>query len=220
MADLTPAGITSGDANDESVVHASDADVGDLSRSHKERDISRLQSSVLDYDPTKTYEVGDIVKNPDIFTTKCITQITVPEAYDSSKWDLISPGIFVMGLDTDKKGNTVNLYAGMFTNKADFATELPSQMFLNFPWLLVNIALHIGLNAVGAGGTDFVFRKNGSDVLSTLINVPTGVTGSFSILGANESFASGDLFNVRWIQIGGGGDVDNWSWNCEATTEA
>ena len=62
-----------------------------------------------------------------------------------------------MGLDTDKKGNVANRYAGMFTNKADFDTELPSQMFLNFPWLLVNIALHIGLNAVGAGGTDFVF---------------------------------------------------------------
>ena len=59
MADVTPAGITAGDANDESVVHASDADVGDLSRSHKERDISRLQSAFLTYDATKTYNVGD-----------------------------------------------------------------------------------------------------------------------------------------------------------------
>lgn len=217
---VVPANIFPGTVVRGSIVHASQGGSPTNSRGHTEEDISRLQSAVNDYNASLTYEVGDIVKNPDIFTVKNITAITIPEPYDSSKWELISPGIFVLGLDTDKKGNIANRYAGMFTNKADFQQELPSQMFLNFPWQLINIGLHIGLNGVAVGGTDFVFRKNSVDVPGTLINVPTGVTGSFSLLGVFASFASGDLFNVRWIQIGGGGDVDNWSWNCEATTEA
>jgi hypothetical protein len=221
MVDVTPAGITPGTAVRGSVVHASQSDIGNLSRSHAEEDISRLQSAVNDYDPTLTYSVGDIVRSPTLnpFSVRNIVAIAVPEAYDPDKWELITPGIFVMGLDTDKKGNTANRFAGMFTSKADFPTELPSQMFLGFPWKLVNVSLHIGLNGVGVGGTDFVFRRNGIDVAATLINVPGGVLGSFALLGIQESFIAGDLFNVRWQQIGGAGDVDNWSWNCEAITQ-
>ncbi len=50
-------------ANDDSVVHASDANVAlpGNSRGHKERDISRLQSTLHEHSDTKTYKVGDIV---------------------------------------------------------------------------------------------------------------------------------------------------------------
>lgn len=219
MVDSTPAGITPGAPVRGSVVHASQSDIGNLSRSHPEEDISRLQSAINVYDPTLTYNIGDIIRNPTFFSVRNIVAIAVPEPYDSLKWELITPGIFVMGLDTDKKGNVANRFAGMFTNKADFNTELPAQMFLGFPWRLINISMHVGLNGVGVGGTDFVFRKNGVDVLGTLINVPGGVLGSFALTSIVENFAAGDLFNVRWQQIGGGGDVDNWSWNCECLTD-
>lgn len=85
MADKTPVQITAGNANDDSVVHASDADVSDLSRSHKERDISRLQSSSLAYSPSKTYAIGDLVTFNN-FVYRNITAIGTPESFDNTKW--------------------------------------------------------------------------------------------------------------------------------------
>ena len=95
MVDKTPAGITPGAASDGSVVHASDAGVGNLSRSHDERDISRLQSAINVYDAAKTYEVNDVVQ----FNNQaqiCITQITVPEAFDPTKWNVSSSGTGIL----------------------------------------------------------------------------------------------------------------------------
>ena len=66
MADKLPFQITSGTPNDTSEVHASeDQDppnaITFLSRSHDERDISRLQGTALAYDAAKTYNVFDLV---------------------------------------------------------------------------------------------------------------------------------------------------------------
>ncbi len=95
MADKLPKDITAGTPNDNSVVHASDADVSDLSRSHNERDISRLQGTALAYDAAKTYNVFDLVTESNI-TYRNIIAIAVPEVFDPSKWksveDIIEVG--------------------------------------------------------------------------------------------------------------------------------
>ena len=91
MSAKTPAQITSGNANDASVVHASDATVGNLSRSHTERAISRLQSAVHDYSASKTYAVNDLIFDNNI-EYRCITAIVVPEPFDPAKWLPIGRG--------------------------------------------------------------------------------------------------------------------------------
>lgn len=91
MSAKIPADITPGTANDGSKVHASDANVSNLSRSHDERDISRLQSAIKDYSASKTYEVDDLVFDNGT-EYRCITQITVPESFDPAKWVSIGSG--------------------------------------------------------------------------------------------------------------------------------
>jgi hypothetical protein len=45
------------------------------------------QVSIADaYDPTLTYDVGDLVMN-DFLLYKCVTAVTVPEAFDPTKWE-------------------------------------------------------------------------------------------------------------------------------------
>jgi len=93
MADKTPVQITSGNANDDSVVHASDATLGDLSRSHAERDISRLQGAAPAYSASKTYNIGDLVTQANV-TFRNITAIATPEAFTPAKWkDIDGPTI-------------------------------------------------------------------------------------------------------------------------------
>ncbi len=92
MVDKLPFQITPGTANDDSVVHASDADVSDLSRSHTERDISRLQSSMPEYSASKTYAVGDMQSEQKIMW-RCVIAITVPEAFDQGKWVRVGDNI-------------------------------------------------------------------------------------------------------------------------------
>lgn len=96
MVNTTPAGITPGSANRGSVVHASDASLSNLSRSHTEEGISRLQSAINTYSASLTYDVGDLSLESGI-DYRCNTQITVPEAFDVSKWDEI--GIDESALD-------------------------------------------------------------------------------------------------------------------------
>ena len=72
--DKTPAEITSGNPSDTSLIHASQDGVSNDSRSHNERDISRLQSSIQEFVDTKAYEIGDLV----IFETiqrRCINPV-------------------------------------------------------------------------------------------------------------------------------------------------
>lgn len=88
MADKLPFQITSGTPNDDSVVHASDADNSDLSRSHNERGISRLQGTAPNYSASKTYNVNDIVEENGI-VYRNTTSIGTPEAFDRSKWRVV-----------------------------------------------------------------------------------------------------------------------------------
>ncbi len=66
--DKTPAELPQGDASDTSVVHSSQGDVSANSRKHTERDISRLQSSIHEYNNSKNYNEDDLVwfADPDI----------------------------------------------------------------------------------------------------------------------------------------------------------
>ena len=48
------------------------------------------QVSIADaYDPTLTYDVGDFVMN-DFLLYKCVTAVTVPEAFDVNKWTRVT----------------------------------------------------------------------------------------------------------------------------------
>ena len=110
MADKLPFQITPGTPNDNSVVHASDADVSDLSRSHDERDISRLQGTAPTYDSSKTYNVNDLVffdsgvpMGEQVFINK--TAIVTPEAFNISKWRMFI--IDILGNDLDANANSI-----------------------------------------------------------------------------------------------------------------
>lgn len=88
MVDKTPAQITPGNANDNSVVHASDATLSDLSRSHTERDISRLQGTAPLFQVTQTYIVNDLVTESNI-VYRNIVPIPVPGAFNPADWQAI-----------------------------------------------------------------------------------------------------------------------------------
>lgn len=154
-----------------------------------------------------------VAQNVDLKSLTEGSNITLTENADDV--EIAATNTFVMGFNTDKKSNAANRFAGMFTNKADNNTESFAQSHLNFDFVIKAITIHIATNGVGAGGTDIVFRDNGVDVGATLINIPTGVTGKFSITGLNYTVNAGDLFNVRWQAIGGGGDVEDWSYMVE-----
>lgn len=101
MVDKTPAQITPGTANDDSVVHASDASLADLSRSHTERDISRLQGDAPLFQVTKTYIINDLVTQNDI-VYRNIVAIPVAGAFDPTDWEPVAtPNRFTVGSATD-----------------------------------------------------------------------------------------------------------------------
>ena len=106
MVNVTPAGITPGAASDGSVVHASDGALGNLSRSHNERDISRLQSAILPYNAAKTYQVGDMVTFQSL-NWVCDVAVPVPEAFDINNWRLITDAFAVLlqSYNTTAAGN-------------------------------------------------------------------------------------------------------------------
>jgi hypothetical protein len=89
MVDKTPAQIIPGNANDDSVVHASDASLADLSRSHAERDISRLQGTAPLFQVTKTYIINDLVTQINIVYRNIIA-IPVPGAFNPTEWQAVS----------------------------------------------------------------------------------------------------------------------------------
>ncbi len=91
MTNKTPKDITLGTANDNSVVHASDATISNLSRSHVERDISRLQGTSPTYSSSKTYNVNDLTTETGI-EYRCITPITTGETFTPGKWSTVGIG--------------------------------------------------------------------------------------------------------------------------------
>lgn len=205
MVDKTPAGITPGTANRGSVVHASDASLGNLSRSHTEEGISRLQSAMNVYSASLTYEVGDIVKEGAFFL-RCITQITVPEAFDETKWELIDNGlgVFLVSYDLDSPDdNEFFVMNGGATSgdvtEADATAPSPGT-FTTFQY-----TLNVTANSRGVV-TNWQTRVNGADANGS-ITIPAGLTGVFQDLTNFDDHVVGDLICYQYDEPGGGGGL-------------
>ena len=199
MVDKTPAGIIAGSANRGSVVHASDASLGDLSRSHTEEGISRLQSAIRDYDAALTYEVGDLVREVG-FNWICITQITVPEAFDTDKWAFVDNGLGVIfvSYNTDTAANN-NFFVISGGNQAGIATESNAQAPVAGGFSLVFFTIQVQTNTRN-DATEWAFRKNGADSVS-VITVPTGLTGVFQDVSSTEDVVLTDLINYQYREL-------------------
>lgn len=199
MVNVTPAGITPGSASDGSVVHASDAALGNLSRSHDEREISRLQSAILAYDAAKTYEVGDLVRESG-FNWICVTQITVPEAFDDSKWNFVDNGLGVVfvayDLDAPLSGEFFVVMGG---DSAGDTTEGDTQSPVAGEFSLLFFTIQVQTNT-RPDPTEFAFRKNGADSVG-LITVGAGLTGVFQDLTNTEDLVLGDLINYQYREL-------------------
>lgn len=200
---VTPAGITPGSANDESVVHASDADLGDLSRSHTERDISRLQAAFLAYDATKTYNIGDVVRETGL-NFICVTAIAVPEAFDVSKWNFIDVGlgIIFVAYNTDIAGNN-QFYVVNGGSPTGTGTEANAQAPVAGSFRLSFYTVQILTNTLGTA-TQWKFRKNSADG-NGLITIGAGLTGVFQDLTNVDDMVLGDLINYQIVEGGGAG---------------
>lgn len=201
----TPAGITPGDANRKSVVHASDSSLGDLSRSHTEEDISRLQSAMNEYDPTIDYEIGDLIKESGFFY-RCIVDIPVPEAFDASKWELIDNGlgVFLVSYDLDSPDDNefFVMSGGAETGDAteDDATAPAPGNFSTFQY-----TLNVTANSRGTI-TNWQVRQNGADANGEIV-VPAGLTGIFQDLTNQDDHVTGDLICYQYDEPGGGGGL-------------
>jgi len=199
MVDKTPVEIIAGDANDESVVHASDADVSDFSRSHKERDISRLQSAMLAYDDTKTYNLGDIVREVG-FNWINIVPITIPEAFDTDNWAFIDNGLGVVFIayntDTAVNNEFFVISGGDSTGDPD---EDDAQAPVAGAFSLVFFTIQIQTNTRD-NDTEWAFRKNGADSIS-VITIPSAATGVFQDVSSTESMVLGDLICYQYREL-------------------
>ncbi len=213
MVDVTPAGITPGSASDGSVVHASDAALGNLSRSHDEREISRLQSAIRPYDATKTYEVNDVTS----FNQQaqiCITQITVPEAFDPAKWAVSSSGrgILMISYNTDA-ATDLEFYAVSGGSPAGQTTETNAQAPMPAPLSTFDYAVQVSANTLGST-TLWVFRVNGVDGNGS-IAIGAGLTGFFEDLTNFDDLLAGDLINYQVQEGGGAGGITLVGSSCE-----
>jgi len=202
MVDKTPAEITPGTASRGSVVHASDAGLGDLSRSHDETDISRLQSAINVYSATNTYNIGDIVKEGSLFVRN-ITAVVTPEVFDSAKWELISNefGIFMNSYDTDIAADT-----DFFTVQGDAAgnpQEVDAQAPVPQGIVIFNYTLTVNTNTL-VNPMDWVMRINGVDG-NGIITIGGGITGTFQDTVNNDVLALFDLIDYQYREGAGGG---------------
>ena len=99
MTKKLPKDLIPGEASDNSIVHASDS-VVDLSRGHKEVDISRLQSTAHNFDGTKQYKIDDLT----IYAEKlyrCIIVNTVG-SFIPEQWKVVSGGTATIDYDSTK----------------------------------------------------------------------------------------------------------------------
>ena len=213
MVNITPAGITPGAASDGSVVHASDAALGNLSRAHDERDISRLQSAINVYDAAKTYEVNDVVQ----FNNQaqiCITQITVPEAFDPTKWNVSSSGrgILMISYETDVAVNN-DFFAVSGGAPIGQAVEIDAQAPMPAPLTIFDMALQVSANTLSTT-TTWIIRINGADGNGTLA-IGAGLTGFFEDLTNFDDLVAGDLVCYQLREGGGTGAVTVVGSSCE-----
>ena len=202
MVDKTPAEITPGSASRGSVVHASDAGLGDLSRSHTEEGISRLQSAINVYSATNTYNIGDIVKEGNLFVRN-ITAVVTPEVFDPAKWELISNefGIFMNSYDTDIAADT-----DFFTVQGDAAgnpQEVDAQAPVPQAIVTFNYTLTVNTNTL-INPMDWVFRINGADG-NGIITIGGGITGTFQDTVNNDVLSLFDLIDYQYREGAGGG---------------
>ncbi len=212
MVDVTPAGITPGAASDGSVVHASDAALGNLSRSHDERDISRLQSSILDYDATKTYNIGDIIREAGLNWRNLIA-IAVPEVFDSAKWQFIDNGLGIVfvayNTDTAVDNEFFVVNGGDSTGDAD---EDDAQAPVAGDFTLFQYTIQVQTNTLGTT-TTWAFRKNGADG-NGVITVGAGLTGVFQDTVNQDDLVVGDLVCYQYREGGGGGALTIFGTSC------
>lgn len=203
MVDVTPAGITPGDANDESVVHASDADLGNLSRSHTERGISRLQSAILPYSASKTYKVGDMVIDQELLWINII-EITVPEAFDINKWNFLSNalGILIQSYDTDAAadGQFFSVNGSPAGKNAEVDAQAPTPFGpLRFLFFAISVETNTLVNPF-----TWTFRVNGADG-NGQVTVGAGLTGEFQDTTNIDDVTALDLVDYVFREGGGAG---------------
>jgi hypothetical protein len=213
MVNVTPAGILPGAASAGSVVHASDAALGNLSRAHDERDISRLQSAITPYNAALTYEINDVVS----FSNQaqiCIVQITVPEAFDPAKWQVSSSGrgILMISYDTDLAAD-LEFFAVSGGAPIGQTVETNAQAPMPAPLTIFDIALQVSVNGLGTT-TTWVLRVNGADG-NGIITVGAGLTGFFEDTVNFDDLIQGDLVCYQYREGGGGGTLTLIGSSCE-----
>lgn len=202
MVSVTPAGITPGAASDGSVVHASDAALGNLSRAHDERDISRLQSAILPYDATKTYLVGDIATEGNL-NWVCDVAVPVPEAFDIGNWKLISDAfaVLIQSYETDVAvdGTFYAVQGGTIGHATEADAQAPFPLAITLRLFTLSVISNTLVNPF-----TWVVRKNGADG-NGIITIGTGLTGTFQDTVNVDSFVSGDLVDYVYREGGGTG---------------
>lgn len=213
MVSVTPAGITPGAASEGSVVHASDAALGNLSRAHDERAISRLQSAIRPYNAALTYEVNDVTS----FNNQaqiCITQITVPEAFDPTKWVVSSSGrgILMISYSTDVAVSN-EFFPVSGGAPIGQSTEIDAQAPMPAPLTIFDISLQVSANTLGTT-TTWIIRINGADGNGTLA-IGAGLTGYFEDLTNFDDLVAGDLVCYQLREGGGTGALTLVGSSCE-----
>ena len=210
----TPAQLTAGNASDTSVVHSSQNDNTDVSRKHTERDISRLQSSILPY-VQKTYEVGDLVKEGNI-TYRCIIAITIPEVFTISKWEKIGAalGFFARSYSTTNMddGDFASLMAGPQVPAGNFINRcigMPVDCNLDkySVWINANNLTEEATFSMAVGDEFGSFIETLSG-----ITIPIGQTGFFTNPNAIDFIEAGQT--VCWTFSSNGATVNLLNASC------
>lgn len=195
----TPNRFTTGTPSDTSTVFASEDDDPTVPQKHNERDISRLQGAILDYSTSKTYDVGDLVREAG-FNWINITAIVTPEAFDTDKWAFVDNGLGVVfvSYNTDTAANN-DFFVISGGNQAGTQNEANHQAPVAGAFSLVFFTIQVQTNT-RPDDTEWAFRKNGADSVS-LITVPAGLTGVFQDVSSTEDMVLGDLICYQYREL-------------------
>lgn len=198
MVDKTPAQLIPGNASRGSVVHASDAGLGDLSRKHAEEDISRLQSAINAYSVTLTYNIGDLVKESGFFWRN-ITAVVSPEVFDDNKWEFIdnSVSIFVCSYNHTSVGQN-NFMPISGNNAVNNSTETRVQSPVATDVLVFNYIVTIQANSRG-NPTEWNIRINGVNGNGSIL-IGGGLTGNFEDVSNTDAVTRGQQVCYQVIE--------------------